>query len=73
MKNRSTSFLFLLAAVLIFTAVAGHAGRREFWLTPPKAETEDYMVPPPPFTEGIFPCTNCHSEIKPNPKRRVLK
>ena len=62
-----------MAVVLVFVAVAVNAGRREFWLTPPKSETEDYMVPPPPFTEGIFPCSECHADMTPNPKRRELK
>lgn len=31
-----------------------------------------FPVPRPPFSEGIFPCTQCHAEMKPNPKRRVL-
>jgi hypothetical protein len=32
-------------------------------------------VPPPPFSEGIFPCTDCHDnkELKPNRTRRELK
>lgn len=31
-------------------------------------------VPPPPFSDGIFPCTECHTEpdLPPNPTRRVL-
>jgi hypothetical protein len=34
----------------------------------------DYAVPPPPFSEGVFPCTACHNGDMPaNPKRRVLK
>ena len=75
MKNRTMYFLvaFVLAVVVIFASVAGHAARREFWLTPPKGESEDYMVPPPPFTEGVFPCSECHSGMTPNPKRRELK
>ena len=36
-------------------------------------QSEDIQVPPPPFSEGIFPCMNCHSEIKPNPQRRQLE
>jgi len=32
-----------------------------------------FFVPPPPFTEGIFPCSNCHSGMETNPKRRELK
>jgi hypothetical protein len=31
-----------------------------------------YPVPRPPFSEGIFPCTQCHAYMTPNPKRRVL-
>jgi hypothetical protein len=26
----------------------------------------------PPFTDGIFPCNDCHSEIEPNPINREL-
>ena len=30
-------------------------------------------VPPPPFTEGIFPCTECHNKDLPaNRQRRAL-
>ena len=31
-----------------------------------------FQVPPPPFTEGIFPCMDCHSDIEPDPERREL-
>jgi len=36
---------------------------------------QDIQVPPPPFTEGLFPCTTCHDgkTQKPNPVRRELK
>ena len=47
---------------------------------PPSAPTSaprdaaDYQVPPPPFTEGIYPCTTCHDnkERKTNPTPRKL-
>jgi hypothetical protein len=31
-------------------------------------------VPPPPFSEGVFPCSDCHAEpdLPPNRARRVL-
>jgi len=35
-------------------------------------EGETYPVPPPPFSEDIFPCSDCHAEIEPNPERREL-
>src|SRR3990170_1513697 len=76
MEGRGMCYLYIavLAAAMLCVAAAGQAARREFWQTPPKSESEErYMVPPPPFTEGIFPCSDCHKEMKPNPKRRVLK
>jgi len=32
----------------------------------------EIAVEQPPFTEGIFPCNDCHSEIEPNSTRREL-
>ena len=32
----------------------------------------EIAVTPPPFTEGIFPCNDCHAYQKPNPVRRKL-
>ena len=32
-----------------------------------------FFVPPPPFSEGIFPCSECHADMEVNPKRRELK
>lgn len=34
--------------------------------------TEDFAVDPPPFTDGIFPCNDCHAFQAPNPIRREL-
>jgi len=31
-----------------------------------------FPVPRPPFSEGIFPCSQCHSYMQPNPRRRTL-
>lgn len=38
---------------------------------PPEPE-ERVEVPPPPFSPGIYPCSNCHGLIPPNPARRDL-
>ena len=32
----------------------------------------DNAIEAPPFTDGIFPCNDCHSEIEPNPLKREL-
>jgi hypothetical protein len=39
----------------------------------PSQQSNDYAVEPPPFSDGIFPCNDCHKNQKPNPTRRVLK
>lgn len=32
-----------------------------------------YAVPPPPFSEDIFPCSDCHADMEPNLQRRQLE
>lgn len=32
----------------------------------------DYFVPPPPFTEGIFPCSECHADMEVDTQHREL-
>lgn len=32
-----------------------------------------FQVPPPPFTPGAFPCSECHADLPPDPKVRVLE
>lgn len=32
-----------------------------------------YPVPPAPFSEGIFPCSDCHADMEPNLERRELE
>ena len=36
------------------------------------SQDEEIAVEAPPFTYGIFPCSECHSYIDPNPVRREL-
>ena len=33
----------------------------------------EFFVPPPPFSEDIFPCSDCHADMEPNPTRRKLE
>lgn len=35
-------------------------------------EEKTYPVPPPPFSEDIFPCSDCHADMVSNPQRREL-
>lgn len=38
-----------------------------------KDKIPKYSVPPAPFSEGIFPCSDCHGDMEPDPTRRVLE
>lgn len=53
-------------------ALAGLSGGAEGGVASPGATTVLFPVPPPPFSEGIFPCMSCHEGIPPNPERREL-
>ena len=35
-------------------------------------DVPDFFVPPPPFSEGIFPCSECHADLEPDAERREL-
>ncbi len=49
------------------------AARRAATPADPKLSELHVEVPPPPFSDGIFPCTTCHNEgMPPNRTRRVL-
>jgi hypothetical protein len=41
--------------------------------TPENDETPKYFVPPPPFSEDIFPCSECHEDMDVNYRRRILE
>ncbi len=34
---------------------------------------ETFPVPSPPFSEGIFPCSDCHADMETNPQRREME
>ena len=40
--------------------------------TAPPSADEHLEIPPPPFTDGIFPCSNCHASLPVNRARRAL-
>ena len=54
-----------LLLLLAFSAAA--AGAAE-----PAAAAEEYPVPAPPLSEGIFPCSDCHADLEPDPTPRDL-
>ena len=44
-----------------------------FSLSLSAAQHNEFPVASPPFTEGIFPCSNCHAGLPVNTKKRELK
>ena len=60
----------LLALLASLATMGGEAPK-----TPPaaRARAEEHLeVPPPPFSDGIFPCTGCHEGMPVNRTRRTL-
>jgi hypothetical protein len=56
MKNYYLTSIFLLFILVCFSL----------------GEVKDIQVPPPQLDEDIFPCSQCHGEMEPNPERREL-
>lgn len=71
--------LLLFCSTVLTFAVTGEAGSPS--KTPPSAEKgafahrpgDEFEVPPPPFSEDIFPCSECHADMEVNSQRRQLE
>jgi len=65
MKKKHTLLLFGFALCVFLSPLTAdeQKGARE----------ELIQVPPPPFSEDIFPCSECHGDMEPNPERRMLE
>lgn len=63
--NRIIFILFIASfSFLIMTVSLAHSEDEEI--------RKKFFVPPPPFSEGIFPCSQCHEFMEANPNRREL-
>jgi hypothetical protein len=76
--TRRGGFAALCAGVIALAVSAwGDAGAQppaqRPQASPAPLRAEDRVeVPPPPFTDGIFPCSNCHASLPVNRTRREL-
>ena len=62
-----------LALVLAASAVFVGTARQRPASQPSPLRTEERLeVPPPPFSDGIFPCSECHKDLAVNRTRRIL-
>ena len=52
-------------------AATGHVAQQQ--ASPRASKPEEHPeVPPPPFTDGIYPCSACHADLPVNRTRREL-
>ena len=58
--------ILIILVILLITVPQGVSGQES------TEKSELIQVPPPPFSEDIFPCTECHGDMEPNPERREL-
>jgi len=77
-STRNTVLLLLALALVLALASCSRAPAEELFAAGgvPEAPgaTLQVNVPPPPFSDGVFPCSSCHEpELKFNSKQRKLK
>ena len=82
MKINRLSLFFIAVLVAFLSACNDNKPDPDFYDYVPKEGdkwegkdtgiSNEYAVEAPPFTDGIFPCTECHEFIEPNPERREL-
>ncbi len=76
MKRLPPEWAATAAALVLLLGAALHAGAQAGSPATAAAKAgadERLELPPPPFTDGIFPCSGCHKDRKPDTTRRVLK
>jgi hypothetical protein len=78
-RNKKTIFLITLYIVILSGCQNKEADNNELQKAnnalPESKNTvqnNEFAVEPPPFSEGTFPCTDCHANFAPNPVRRKL-
>ncbi len=71
------NFVFIVIAFVFALGGVSSGAPPERETFPGQAPREQrvptYFVPPPPFSEGIFPCSQCHAGMEANPTRRKLE
>ena len=76
MRYKKILFLFFSCALVLFV---GCSNRSKEKIITKQIETQkqeetghgnEIAISAPPFSEGIFPCSVCHADMKPNPVRR---
>ena len=81
-KNyKSNKILFILFSLVLFVIIGCNKSKmgekeeqkyKEEEIQKEEKIIQEIAVSRPPFTEGIFPCSECHAEMETNPVRREL-
>jgi hypothetical protein len=61
-----------LSLTVSINAFAEREAQDKFVPAPAFTKVPDFFVPAPPFSEGIFPCSECHADLEVNETRREL-
>ncbi|QWR78429.1 hypothetical protein [Candidatus Magnetomonas plexicatena] len=67
--------MYFLLAVAVMVIMPIYSNAQDNMTAPDNATVVDipgFVTTKPEFTEGIFPCSTCHSSMTPNPQRREL-
>jgi hypothetical protein len=67
-----SGFLVSVACATLATALAARGSAAQSRGAGSHQPTERLEVPPPPFSDGIFPCSACHAEMPADRRRRTL-
>ena len=76
-----TALAIFLVVIMAPAAAPGESASEggAIWRSQPEqtpsgeAGIPEFFAPPPPFSEDIFPCSDCHAGQEVNPNRRVLE
>ena len=65
MNSEKQFIVFYTALLFVFILTSSNALS--------ESDLPEFTAPPPPFSEGIFPCSDCHEDMDVNPERRILE
>ncbi len=73
MRSTLRQWLPLLAAAAPLISAAAPAGTAPARSAPPaQGQGQLVQAEPPPFSDGIYPCSSCHKDLPKNAERREL-
>ena len=69
--------LIILGSALVFSTLvflgSHQAAASDTRLRQTETGENEIQIPPPPLSDGIFPCSECHADMEPNLERRELE